>query len=102
MVLLEFAMVPHGQGESLSAPVARILDLIDRSGVRYRLTPMGTILEGEWDEVFAVVGTCFRELARDCSRIGLNLKLDYRKGEASRLESKVEHVEQRLGRKLRT
>lgn len=32
MVLLEFAMAPHGQGESLSAHVARILDVIDKSG----------------------------------------------------------------------
>ena len=47
MVLLEFSMAPLGQGESVSAQVARILDVIDRSGVPYRLTPMGTILEGE-------------------------------------------------------
>ena len=78
MVLLEFSMAPHGEGESLSAYVARILDVIDRSGVPYQLTPMGTILEGEWDAVIAVVTACFRELERDCTRIGLNLKVDYR------------------------
>jgi hypothetical protein len=44
MVLLEFAMSPQGQGESLSAHVARILDVIDKRGVAYQLTPMGTIL----------------------------------------------------------
>jgi uncharacterized protein YqgV (UPF0045/DUF77 family) len=38
VVLLEFAMAPHGQGESLSAHVARILDVIDKSGVPYQLT----------------------------------------------------------------
>ena len=63
MVMLEFAMAPHGQGESLSAHVARILDLIDKSGVPYQLTPMGTILEGEWDEVMAVVTRCFEAIA---------------------------------------
>src|SRR4051794_5464681 len=41
MVLLAFSMAPAGQGESLSAHVARILDVVDRSGVPYRLTPMG-------------------------------------------------------------
>ncbi|HOW49349.1 MAG TPA: MTH1187 family thiamine-binding protein [Rubrivivax sp.] len=102
MVLLEFAMAPHGQGESLSAQVARILDVIDRSGVRYRLTPMGTILEGDWDQVIGVVSACFRELERDCSRIGVNLKVDYRKGPDSRLDSKIAKVEQQLGRKLHT
>ena len=44
----------------------------------------------------------FRELERDCNRIGVNLKVDYRKGPAGRLKSKIEHVEQRLGRKLQT
>ena len=102
MVLLEFAMNPPDRGEGLSAYVARILDVIDKSGVDYQLTPMGTILEGEWDEVIGVVSACFRELERDCNRIGVSLKVDYRKGPAGRLKDKVEHVEQRLGRKLQT
>jgi uncharacterized protein (TIGR00106 family) len=102
MVLLEFAMAPHGQGESLSAHVARILDVIDKSGVPYQLTPMGTILEGEWDEVMGVVSACFKTLQADCQRIGMNLKVDYRCGTESRLRSKIAKVEAHLGRKLRT
>ena len=102
MVLLEFAMSPTGQGGSLSPYVARILDVIDRSGVRYQLTSMGTILEGEWDEVMAVVGQCFRALEPDCERIGMNLKMDWRRGTDSRLRSKIDAVEQQLGRALKT
>ena len=102
MVLLEFAMAPHGQGESLSAHVARILDVIDKSGVPYQLTPMGTILEGEWEEVMGVVTACFKALRGDCARIGMNLKVDYRVGEGSRMGSKVEKVEGILGRRLGT
>lgn len=74
MVLLEFAMNPPDRGDGLSAYVARILDVIDRSGVAYQLTPMGTILEGSFDEVMAVVAACFRALEPDCPRIGMNLK----------------------------
>ena len=102
MVLLEFAMTPSGKGDSFSPYVARILDVIDGSGISYQLTPMGTILEGSWDEVMKVVGDCFRALEPDCPRIGMNLKVDYRAGSESRLKSKVEAVENRLGRKLRT
>lgn len=102
MVLLEFAMAPGGQGESVSAYVARVLDVIDRSGVPYQLTPMGTILEGEWDAVVGVVTACFRELERDCPRIAVNLKVDYRRGSESRLRAKVARIEERLGRKLAT
>ncbi len=100
MVLLEFAMAPHGQGESLSAHVARIVDVIDKSGVPYQLTPMGTILEGEWEDVMAVVTACFKTLQADCPRIAMNLKVDYRKGPESRLKSKVEKVEGILGRRV--
>ena len=103
MVLLEFAMSPTGQGNaSLSPYIARILDIVDRSGVTYQLTAMGTILEGDWDEVMNVVGDCFKALQKDCLRIGMNLKMDYRAGDESRLRSKVEAVEGQLGRKLRT
>ena len=102
MVLLEFSIAPVGQGESVSAHVTRILDLIDRSGVAYQLTPMGTILEGEWAEVMAVVSRCFETLAADFPRVGLHLKVDYRAGPAGRLQSKIAKVEQTLGRKLKT
>ena len=95
-------MSPGGKGESLSPWVARILDVIDRSGVTYQLTPMGTILEGEFDAVMGVVGACFRELERDCGRISMNLKMDYRAGTDSRLRSKIDKVQQHLGRDLRT
>ena len=102
MVLLEFAMNPPDRGDGLSAYVARILDVIDRSGVPYQLTPMGTILEGNFEDVMKVVGDCFRALEPDCERIGMNLKMDYRAGPASRLHSKIASVEGRIGRKLRT
>ena len=102
MVLLEFSMAPLGQGESVSAQVARILDVIDRSGVPYQLTPMGTILEGDWPAVMGVVTACFEALAADCPRIGMHLKVDYRAGPAGRLRSKTARVEERLGRKLST
>jgi uncharacterized protein (TIGR00106 family) len=102
MVLLEFSIAPVGQGESVGAQVARAVDLIDRSGLPYQLTPMGTIVEGEWDAVMAVVGDCFKALQADCPRIALNLKVDYRAGPAGRLRSKTARIEQHLGRQLDT
>jgi uncharacterized protein (TIGR00106 family) len=102
MVLLEFSIAPAGQGESVSAHVARMLDIIDRSGVPYQLTPMGTILEGEWAQVMGVVTACFEALAADFSRVGVHMKVDYRAGPAGRLTSKIAKVEQHLGRKLKT
>lgn len=102
MVLLEFSMTPLGSGDSVSAQVARILDVIDRSGVAYRLTPMGTILEGEWEQVMGVVSSCFEQLKTDCSRISVQMKVDYRAGSESRMLAKTERVQEILGRKLNT
>ena len=102
MVLLEFSMFPTSQGESKSAYVARILDIIDQSGVTYQLTPMGTILEGEWSEVMGVVTACFDALKADCPRIATQIKIDYRDGDKSRMKTKIASVENQLGRKLST
>ena len=73
-------MSPLGKGESVGKYVARSLDIIDKSGVDYRLNPMGTVLEGEWDEVFAVVKKCYERMKKDCGRISCTIKVDYRKG----------------------
>jgi len=102
MVLLEFSMSPFGKGESLSKYVARSLEIIDRSGLAYQLTPMGTILEGEFDEAMAVVQACFERMSQDCDRISTSIKIDYRKDRSGRLQTKIASVESRVGRKLQT
>jgi uncharacterized protein (TIGR00106 family) len=101
MVLLEFSMSPLGKGESVGKYVARSLDIIDKSGVPYRLNPMGTVLEGEWDEVFDVVRRCYLRMRKDCNRISCSIKVDFRKGHSGRLSSKVASVERRLKRKVK-
>lgn len=102
MVLLEVSMSPLGKGESVGKYVARSLEIIDKSGVEYRLNPMGTVLEGEWDEVMAVVKQCYERMRKDCNRISCSIKIDYRKGAAGRLDSKVASVQKRLKRRLKT
>lgn len=102
MVLAEFSMFPTDKGESVSPYVARILDVIDKSGITYQLTPMGTILEGSWDEVMGVITACFKTLEKQSNRITTFIKVDYRKGEKSRMKSKIEKVEKILNRRLAT
>lgn len=102
MVLLEFSMTPLDKGESVSEYVSRSLEIISQSGVDYRLNPMGTVLEGEWDEVMGVVKQCYEKMSSDCKRITCGIKIDYREGKSGRLESKVTSVEKKLGKKLNT
>ncbi len=102
MVLLEFSMTPLDKGESLSKYVSRSLDIIDKSGLPYKLNPMGTVLEGEWDEVFGVVKQCYDRMREDCNRISVQIKVDHRKDGKGRLEGKIASVEKKLGKKLNT
>ena len=101
MILLEFSMSPLGKGESVGAYVARSLEIVEKSGLDYRLHAMGTILEGEWDEVMAIVKECYEAMRVDCPRISCSIKIDAREGASGRLASKVQSVEKRLGRKLK-
>ena len=102
MVLLQFSMSPMMKGDSVSEYVARSLEIIDESGLDYRLHAMGTIIEGEAEEVLNVMKKCLEAMAADCDRVTCTAKLDYRKGHRGRLESKIKSVEQKLGRKLKT
>jgi len=102
MVLLEFSMSPMGKGESVSPYVAKSIEIIDKTGLEYRVNPMGTVLEGEWDEVFGVVKQCFEQMRQDCNRISATIKVDYRKGATGRMTRKIESVEKILKKKLKT
>lgn len=102
MTLLEFSMSPLSKGESVGSYVSRSLEIVDKSGLDYRLNPMGTVIEGEWDEVFAVVKACFERMKEDCDRISTVIKVDYRKGANGRLTTKVQSIEKTLGKKLKT
>ena len=102
MLLAEFSIWPMDKGESVGKYVARALDIVDRSGLPYKLGPLGTCIEGEWPAVMAVIQQCYEELAKDSNRIACTVKMDWRRGQAGRLESKVQSVEQALGRSLQT
>jgi uncharacterized protein (TIGR00106 family) len=82
--------------------VARCLEVVAASGLDYRLHAMGTTLEGELDEVLAVVRRCFAALEKDCDRISCSVKIDYRKGPGGRLRSKVQKVQSLVKGPLKT
>ncbi len=101
MVLLDFSIFPLDKGESLSAYVARAVDIVDRSGLSYRCHAMGTTIEGEMEPALDVVRRCLAAMTADCDRVECSIKIDYRKGPPGRLAGKVASLEQKLGRPLR-
>jgi len=95
-VILDFSIFPMDKtGSSLSPYVARALNIIKESGLEHTLGPMGTCIEGEWDDVMAVVDACYRELQPDSDRIYINLKADCRKGRTDGMSAKVRSVREK-------
>ena len=101
MVLLEFSVSPLGAGESVSQYVARCVGIVDKSGLAYELHSMGTIVEGDLEQVLGVLQACIAAVAQDNPRVSCTAKFDYRHGASGRLISKVQSVEQKLGRPVK-
>lgn len=99
-MLAEFSIVPIGAGVSTSAHVAKVIRLIDESGLAYKLTPMGTVVEGDWEEVIGLIGKCHSLMASEVERVLTSIKIDDRKGATGRITGKIESVEKALGRTL--
>ena len=102
MTLMEFSMIPLDKGASFSTYVARVLNIIDTSELDYRMNPMGTVVEGEWDELLDLLTRCFRALEKDSERISLQVKFDYRKGFSNAIEGKLRSVEDKAGQSFKT
>ena len=101
-MIVAFSVVPLDKGESLSAYVANIIDLIDQSGLPYRLTPMNTIVEGSWDDVMGLIRRCHELMMEDSRRVYTCISIDDRKGRQDAISRKIESIEEKLGRGVKT
>ena len=95
-VLIDLSIFPTDKGESVSPYVARAVKIIRNSGLDYTFGPMGTSIEGEWEQIMDAVNHCFEELKKDCNRIYMTIKVDYRKNQNKRLEGKVRAVQEKI------
>ena len=99
-VLLEFAMFPTDKsGDSASESVSKVIDMINKSGVNYKLTAMGTIIETETlEEALDIVNKSYKVLEPFSKRVYSSITLDIRKEKSNRLEQKIESIESKIGK----
>ncbi len=95
-VIAEISIFPVDKGISLSPYVAGVIEIIDQSKLAYELGPMGTCIEGEWQEVLSTIDNCFQKISRDSSRVYMTLKIDYSQNRQKGLEEKVKSVKKKL------
>jgi uncharacterized protein (TIGR00106 family) len=98
MVIAEISVVPLGTGSpSLSRYVAECVEVLEETGIRYTLTPMGTILEGSLEEVLEVVRLLHRvPFNKGVKRVSTRVVIDERRDKDATAADKVESVRKRL------
>ena len=103
-MLAELEIVPVGtKSASLSDLLAEVAKLIDHSGLDYRVGPMGTVVEGEWDQVLALAKRCHQAMLHQAERVMTTIRIDDRKDKpgGGRILQKIQSLEAKLGRPLK-
>ena len=100
-MIVAFSLSPSG-GEAvdddggMSEAVAAAVRVVRDSGLPNQTTAMFTYIEGDWDEVMAVVKAAADAVAEHAPRVGLVLKADIRPGRTGELTGKPARVEEHL------
>jgi uncharacterized protein (TIGR00106 family) len=100
-MLAELSITLLGRGTDLSGDLGRILKIIDESGIHYKLTPSGTCLEGEWDEVMDLVKKCHREARSFCTYVLTTVRIEDVSGAKDKLNENISSVERAVGHELK-
>ena len=100
-MLLELSVIPLGRGRSISADIVDLVRIIDASGLDYRLTAAGTIIEGGWDQLVEIARKCHTEMRQKTERVITFIKLDDYADRAGRLTGAIASVEGKLGRSVK-
>jgi uncharacterized protein (TIGR00106 family) len=100
-MLAEFSIVPIGVGSSIGNKLAEVLKIVDASRLPYKVNPMGTVIEGEWDDVMKLVKKCHTTIMKTQERVVTSITIDDRPGKPNRIDEKVKSIERRLGKSLK-
>ncbi|HWW54163.1 MAG TPA: MTH1187 family thiamine-binding protein [Acidimicrobiales bacterium] len=95
-MIAAFSITPLGMADSVSEPVAEAVRLVRASGLPNETNAMFTNVEGEWDEVMALIKACVLKVNESVPRVSVVIKVDYRPGVEGALRGKVEAIEHLL------
>lgn len=99
-MIIEFSIIPLGGDTHISTEVAEALKIVDTSGLPYQLTPLGTCLEGEWDEVMTTIRRCHERVRELSPHVITTIKIEDEQGAKDKLSRNVVSVEEKVGHTL--
>lgn len=95
-MLVAFSVTPLGTGEAVGEVVAEAVRVVRESGLPNQTDAMFTTVEGDWDEVMAVVKRAVDAVAARAPRVSVVLKADIRPGVTGALTTKMDSLERHL------
>jgi uncharacterized protein (TIGR00106 family) len=95
-VLAAFSVTPLGVSESVGDLVADAVRIVRESGLPNETNAMFTNIEGDWDEVMAVIHRCVDAVAARAPRVSVVIKIDHRPGVDGAMRHKMESIEREL------
>jgi uncharacterized protein (TIGR00106 family) len=95
-MLAEFSIIPIGVGSSIGDRLAEVLKIVDSSGLPYKVNPMGTVVEGEWDDIMRLIKKCHKTVMKTGDRgyNGINRRQEG-KAEQDRREDQINRKKDR-------
>jgi uncharacterized protein (TIGR00106 family) len=100
-MLVEFSTIPIGSSSSIGDQIAEVLRIVDASGLPYKINPMSTVVEGEWDEIVKLIKRCHKKVMTREDRVVTTISIDDRKWKPNRIDEKVKSIERRIGKSLK-
>lgn len=98
-MLAEFSIYPMNTNH-ISKDLAKVAETLEKTGLKFRLGPMGTCIEGELGEVLAAVQRCHEVVTSNNERVITTITLDDHKDKSHHLQEMVSRVEKHLGHEL--
>ena len=95
-MLCAFSITPLGGNDSVGGAVADAVRVVRASGLPNETNAMFTNVEGDWDDVMALLKQCVETVAAEAPRVSVVVKIDYRPGASDMLHEKVATVERHL------
>jgi uncharacterized protein (TIGR00106 family) len=101
-MLAELSIIPVGGNTHSSAELAKVLKLVEESGLPYQFTPSSTCIEGNWDQIMELIHRCHERARKGSSHVVTFIKIEEDEGERNKLAGNVASVEEKLGHALKT
>jgi uncharacterized protein (TIGR00106 family) len=96
-MLAQFTIYPTDETH-LSRDVALMMEILESAHVEYRLGPLTTAVEGNWDQVMTAIRHCHEAMLKEHARVITTITIDDRKDQPHHLDDMVFAVEKQLGR----